>query len=73
MRALKGRDVKRILEAAGFAVVRSNGSHFIMKREGQDGTASVPIHGGKDIKLGTLRGIIRSAGLTLEEFWSFDQ
>jgi predicted RNA binding protein YcfA (HicA-like mRNA interferase family) len=29
---------------------------------------SVPAHGGRDLKPGTLRGVIRDAGLTVEEF-----
>lgn len=29
---------------------------------------SVPVHGGKDMKHGTLRGIIKDAGLTVDEF-----
>ncbi len=68
MRSLKGREVVRALERAGFVVVRTNGSHSIMKRDGQPGTVSVPVHVGKDVKTGTLRGIISDAGLTIEEF-----
>lgn len=71
-RSLKGRELIRILESAGFSVVRTNGSHSIMQRIGQMGTVSVPVHAGKDIKPGTLRGIIRSAGMTTEEFWNLD-
>ena len=72
-RALKGREVVRILEAAGFVVARTNGSHSIMQRPGQEGTASVPVHGGKDLKAGTLRGIIRTSGLGADEFWAHDR
>jgi len=28
----------------------------------------IPMHGSKDLKLGTLRGIIQDMGLTIEEF-----
>lgn len=31
-------------------------------------TVTVPVHGGRDLKPGTLRSIIRQAGFTLEEF-----
>jgi predicted RNA binding protein YcfA (HicA-like mRNA interferase family) len=31
-------------------------------------TVVVPVHGGRDLKPGTLRAIIRQAGLTIEEF-----
>ena len=73
MRSFKGREVVRILEAAGFVVVRANGSHAIMQRPGQEGTVSVPVHAGKDVRTGTLRGIIKSAGMTLDEFLALDR
>lgn len=72
-RSLKGREVISILQSAGFTVVRTNGSHSIMQKDGHDGTVSVPVHAGKDVKRGTLKGIIRSSGLTTEEFWAFDK
>jgi predicted RNA binding protein YcfA (HicA-like mRNA interferase family) len=71
MRPLKGREVLRAFERAGFSVVRTSASHSIMKKNGHPGTVSVPIHGGHDIKRGTLNGMIRSAGLTTEQFWEF--
>lgn len=74
MRALKGREVIRILERAGFVQVRSSGSHFIMQRPGdKTTTVSVPLHGGKDIKTGTLKSIIRRAGMSPGEFWALDE
>lgn len=39
-----------------------------MKREGHPNNISVPIHANKDLKRGTLRGLIRAAGMTVEEF-----
>jgi predicted RNA binding protein YcfA (HicA-like mRNA interferase family) len=31
-------------------------------------TVTVPVHGNRDLKPGTLRAIIRQAGFTIEEF-----
>lgn len=31
-------------------------------------TVSVPVHGNRDLKTGTLRSIVRQAGLTMEQF-----
>jgi len=73
MRSLKGREVVRILEIAGFSVVRTNGSHSIMQRPGHEGTVSVPVHSGKDVRAGTLRAIIKSAGMTVDEFLALDK
>ncbi len=55
-------------QKAGFAVVRTTGSHHIMKREGWRFLLSVPFHAGQDLKPGTLRGLIRAAGMTIDDF-----
>jgi predicted RNA binding protein YcfA (HicA-like mRNA interferase family) len=61
---LSGRDVVRILEGLGFAQMRQRGSHVILQRNGVG--VVVPMH--KELKTGTLAGIIRQAGLTQDEF-----
>jgi predicted RNA binding protein YcfA (HicA-like mRNA interferase family) len=57
------------LQGAGFSIVRTTGSHYRLVH-GTDPTrqTTVPVHKGKDIPRGTLRGIIEQAGLTVEEF-----
>lgn len=52
----------------GFVVVRIKGSHHMMKRDGHRFVLSVPVHKGKALKRGTLRGLINAAGITIEEF-----
>jgi predicted RNA binding protein YcfA (HicA-like mRNA interferase family) len=61
---LSGADVVKILERLGFEKIRQRGSHVVMRRGGA-GTV-VPLH--KELKTGTLAGIIRQAGLTHDEF-----
>ena len=39
-----------------------------MVKEGFEVTLSVPVHRGRDVKRGTLRDLIRDAGLTVDEF-----
>lgn len=66
---LKPREVCRILERLGFAVVRQRGSH--MQYRHADGRATtVPNHGGRDISPLLVRQIARDIGLTAEEFWA---
>jgi predicted RNA binding protein YcfA (HicA-like mRNA interferase family) len=62
--ALSGADVVKILERLGFVQTRQRGSHVVMRRVNV-GTV-VPLH--KELKTGTLAGIIRQAGLTQDEF-----
>lgn len=63
--ALKAWEVIRILERAGFYEVRQRGSHRQLKRGNL--LVTVPMHSG-DLNPGTLRSIIRQAGMTVEEF-----
>jgi predicted RNA binding protein YcfA (HicA-like mRNA interferase family) len=56
----------RVLEAAGFRAVRIRGSHHLMKRGAQSTT--VPVHRGTDLRIGTVRGILRDAEMTVDEF-----
>jgi len=67
-----GRDIVRALERAGFLVDRVVGSHHVMVHP-QDSrrTVSVPVHGNRELKRGTLRSIIRQAGFSVEEFRIF--
>jgi predicted RNA binding protein YcfA (HicA-like mRNA interferase family) len=63
--AVSGKLVVRALTRAGFIVDRIVGSHHILVRP-DDGTraVTVPCHSSRDLKPGTLRAIIRQAGLT---------
>lgn len=66
--AMKGRDVIKALKRAGFIERRTTGSHIILRHPITKKVATVPIHGGRDVKRGTLFSIIRQAGLTMESF-----
>ena len=63
---------KRVVDAllrAGFAVRRISGSHYLLANPNHPARAvTVPVHGNKDLKPGTLRSIIRQAGFTVDEF-----
>lgn len=66
--ALKPKDVRRVLEHAGFKVHHVTGSHYILKHPGKTGLrVTLPWHN-KDLKRGTLRSVIEQAGLTMDEF-----
>lgn len=65
-----GSVVVRTLENAGWRITRQKGSHVVMEKAGHEATLSIPVHKGKDVKRGTLRSIIRDAGLTVDDFLS---
>jgi predicted RNA binding protein YcfA (HicA-like mRNA interferase family) len=62
------RKVSKALTKLGFKMVRQRGSHMIFKgfSDGKRRTIVVPKH--SEIALGTLRGILFQAGITVEEF-----
>lgn len=64
---LPGLSVIHALEKAGFEVVRVRGSHHVLRHPDGRGT-SVPVHRNEEVRVGTLRGIIRDCRLTVEEF-----
>ena len=65
---MSSRKAVKAFRAFGWQVVRRESSHIIMVREGHAATLSVPDH--SPVAKGTLRTLIRSAGLTVEEFVS---
>lgn len=64
---LSGRELVNIFRKAGFEFHHQKGSHMVLKQaEPPYLRVSVPDH--KAIKRGLLRGVIREAGLSREEF-----
>jgi predicted RNA binding protein YcfA (HicA-like mRNA interferase family) len=63
---VSGTQCVRALEKAGFVFYRQRGSHITMVRKTPPAQTTVPNH--KELDRGTLRAIIRQAGLTVEEF-----
>lgn len=66
--AMKVKEVLRRLMRAGYVKWRQAGSHLSLYRASDNRTVTVPMHFGRDVPRGTLRAIIREAGLTVESF-----
>jgi predicted RNA binding protein YcfA (HicA-like mRNA interferase family) len=66
--SVRGADVVKAFEAAGFRVVATEGSHKMMKKEGVVFRLSVPCHN-TDIGTGLLGKLIKQSGLTKEQFF----
>jgi predicted RNA binding protein YcfA (HicA-like mRNA interferase family) len=60
---LSSREAIRALERLGFVQVRQRGSHVVLQREKQ--TCVVP--SGRDLKVGTLAGILEQAGVSADD------
>lgn len=65
---LSGAEAVRILRKAGWTIDRQRGSHVILVKDGHTATLSVPDH--KELAKGTLRSLIRAAGMTTDDFES---
>jgi predicted RNA binding protein YcfA (HicA-like mRNA interferase family) len=50
----------------GWVIKRQHGSHVILTKPGYYESLSIPQH--KELSKGTFRGLIRKAGITVEEF-----
>ncbi len=61
---VSGAEAVRALERLGFVVTRQRGSHIVMRR-GSTGCV-VPNH--RELKVGTLAGVLKQAGVTPDEF-----
>jgi len=65
---ITGEKLVKALEKEGFELVRQRGSHVQMRKfvEEDKVTFPIPVHKGKTLKPGTLKGILRKAGISVE-------
>jgi len=68
LRRVSGQEAIHTLERLGFVQVRQRGSHVVLKRQMPEGEVGcvVPLH--RELAIGTLRGILKQAHVTLDEF-----
>lgn len=62
---VSGQELVRVLQRLGFVVNRQRGSHIVLRRADPFARVVVPDH--KQVRPGTLRQILREAGLTVEQ------
>jgi predicted RNA binding protein YcfA (HicA-like mRNA interferase family) len=61
---ISGEEGRKALERLGFVAVRQRGSHMVM-RSGDRGCV-VPMH--REMKVGTLHGVLKQAGVDPDQF-----
>ncbi|MBN2368205.1 type II toxin-antitoxin system HicA family toxin [Candidatus Woesearchaeota archaeon] len=65
---ISSNELCKFLEKEGFRIIRQKGSHrFYRHPDGR--TTVVPMHSGKDIKRGLLKGILNEIKISREEFF----
>ena len=65
---ISGKEAAKAFQRAGWDAIGQVGSHLMMVKPGARVNLSIPQH--KELSLGTLRSLIRNAGMTVEEFLS---
>jgi predicted RNA binding protein YcfA (HicA-like mRNA interferase family) len=63
---ISGKEAAKAFERAGWIPMGQVGSHLVLVKPGVRVNLSIPQH--KELSVGTLRALIRNAGLTVEEF-----
>ncbi len=61
-----GADAVRVFERIGWTKARQHGSHVTLVKPGNPAVLTIPLH--REIDRGLLRGLIRKAGITVEDF-----
>ena len=63
---ISGKEAARAFQKAGWTPIGQVGSHLVLVKSGIRANLSVPQH--KELSVGTLRSLIRNAGMTVDEF-----
>ena len=64
MKAVSGKHLCRAVERKGWSLDRISGSHHIYSKGKDDPSLSIPVHGSKDLRIGTQATLMKQAGLT---------
>lgn len=64
MKSILGKELCKIVQKHGWFLKRIKGSHHIFEKTGLEITLSIPVHGNKYLKIGTLKALLKQANLT---------
>jgi predicted RNA binding protein YcfA (HicA-like mRNA interferase family) len=67
MKSVSGKKLCSIVERKGWILRKVTGSHHIYEKSGVEKILSIPVHANKDLKIGTLKAIMKLAELTEED------
>lgn len=67
MKSVSGKKLCKIIEKLGWQLKRVTGSHHIYTKDDKDEILVIPVHGNRDLPLGTLKKILKDADLTEDD------
>jgi predicted RNA binding protein YcfA (HicA-like mRNA interferase family) len=63
---ISGKEAVKAFAKAGWNTEGQVGSHLVMTKPGQRANLSIPQH--KELSVGTLRSLIQSSGMSVDDF-----
>jgi predicted RNA binding protein YcfA (HicA-like mRNA interferase family) len=67
MKSISGKKLCKIVEKKGWILKKITGSHHIYEQPNENKIISIPVHRNQDLKLGTLKSIMKIAQLSEDE------
>jgi predicted RNA binding protein YcfA (HicA-like mRNA interferase family) len=68
--AVSAKQLIKVLEAKGWYLKRTRGSHHYFRHPTIPDAIAVPVHGSRAVKPGLLLNVLKTAGISREEFRS---
>ncbi len=67
MKSISGKKLCKIVEQRGWILKRVTGSHHIYQKPDNQQILSIPVHRNQDLKLGTLKSLMKIANLSEQD------
>ncbi len=67
MKSVSGKKLCKIVETKGWILKKITGSHYIYQKDDRDKIISIPVHRNQDLKIGTLKSIMKIAQLSEDD------
>ena len=67
MKSISGKKLCKVVEKNGWKLKKVTGSHHIYLKSGVNKILSIPVHKNQDLKIGTLKALMKIANLTEED------
>lgn len=67
MKSISGKQLCKIVEQRVWTLQKITGSHHIYENSQGSQILSIPVHRNQDLKIGTLRALMKIAGLTEQD------
>ena len=64
MKSISGKALYKVIERNDWKLKRVTGSYHIYAKKEVKAILSIPVHGNRDVPIGTLKGILKDAGLS---------